>query len=184
MKNQESAFDKVMRIGKEISILVDARALDMDMAVEAEKKAAEEINNAALAGDESAYAEAKRRHSEAQNRLEILQIQRSNNVPVVDLTEAHAALDAYVTDARTRLQNAFSLFLTQYDELCKIIDLIENIAAEYNKVVPYYKNYVLKTQHLPYQEYAVLMFPINTVTDMKKRFAYQRENVEKFVGKK
>lgn len=182
MKNQESAFDKAMRIGKETIILTEAKALDMEKAADEEKKAAEEINKAALAGDESAYAEAKRKHSEAQNRLEILQIQRSNNVPVVDLKEVYSALDDYVADARSRLQNAFTDFLTKYDEMCKSIDLIENIAAEYNKVVPFYKGYVLKTSKIPYQEYAVLMFPIKIVTDIKTRFAYQRANVEKFIS--
>ena len=183
MKSQESAYERAMRIGKEVIILVEARSLDISLAAEAEQKAAEEINKAALSGNESAYAEAKRKHAEAQNRLEILQIQRKNNVPVVDMTEANSALDAYVTDAKTRLKNAFSDFLSKYDELCKTIDLIENIAAEYNKVVPYYKNYVLKVAKLPYKEYAVLMFPINTVIDIKKKFAYQRQNIEKFVNK-
>ena len=64
----ESNYDKVMRIGKEIIIRLDAKSLEMDLAADAEKKAAEEAEKAAIAGDEKAFAEAKQKQAEARNR--------------------------------------------------------------------------------------------------------------------
>ena len=182
MKDKQSAFDNVMQKGNEICILLGSRSLDMDMLADSVKAADEEIEKAALAGDESAYAEAKRKRTEAQNRLEMLQIQAKNNAPVVDLDEAKAVLNSYAVDNSDRMKEAFRTFLSQFDAMSKTIDSIVEIGKEYNKVMDYWKNFVLKTPNFPYREFAALIYPIKIVMDIKQRFSYQREQVERLIN--
>lgn len=178
----ESNFDKVMRIGKEILIRMDAKSLDMDLAADAEKKAAEDAEKAALSGDEKAFAEAKQKQTEARNRYEMLKIRARNNVPVMDMTEPNAALAAYVAESKGNFREAFKVFLSQFDEMSKSVEKIIDLGNQYNTVMNYWKNYVLKTSRFPYPDYAAAIYPIKIVMDMTQRFKYQREQVEKLIN--
>lgn len=178
----ESNYDKVMRIGKEIIIRLDAKSLEMDLAADAEKKAAEEAEKAAIAGDEKAFAEAKQKQAEARNRYEMLQIRARNHVPVMDMTEPNAALAAFVIENKADIREAFKVFLSQFDEMSKSVEKIIDLGNQYNTVMNYWKNYVLKTSRFPYPDYAAAIYPIKIVMDMTQRFKYQREQVEKLIN--
>ena len=182
MSKIDALLDKAIKAGTEFEKRKATKAQEIDKASEAVRAAAIEIENAALDGDERAYAIAKEKHVTAQNRLEILQIRQQKKADKDDIdNEIYKLLDQLEVDCTAEMRKMFMDFISRYDELIKFVDEIDQQAKKYNSVRDYYKNHVLKSVTLSYR-FMADMLPIKLVLSFRDKFKYNRSEIEKRIG--
>ena len=177
----DGIFQEVMTTGKEIEQRKTEKEHEMEEASSAVAAAAVEMENAALIGDEEAYAQAKDRYAKAQNRLEILQIRKKNNVDNEDFAKEVFVLMRNTQDeCLEEMKKLGRVFLDQYDSLIKTVNTICDYSIRYSKVIDYLKAYVLKSNTFPFK-YMSELFPVAHVKTIKEKFQFQRNQIEKMI---
>lgn len=180
----DTIFENAMAAGKEIEQRKATRSLEHEQAAAAVAAAASEMEQAAIAGNESAYAQAKQKREAAQNRLEILEIrERKNNGASDYQKETMDVLNTLQKDSVDAVRQMLREFLSKYTELVRFIDSIENYVKRYNNVQEYFKSQVLKSNEY-HIRYMAELLPIQHALDMKKKFQFQRSELEKAVTNK
>ena len=174
MAKMDSILEKAMKAGKEIEQRKTAKSLEYDQAAAAVTAAAADMEAAALAGDETAYAQAKQRRAAAENRLEIMQIREKNKTGGNDLhAETLSVLQTLEADSLEEIKKYCREFLSRYEEIVKFIDQVDNYAQRYNQVQEYFKSYVLKSTDYKCR-YMIELFPqLVHVLDFKRKFRFQ-----------
>lgn len=183
MSKMDSILDRAMRIGKDIEQRKTAKALEQEQAVSAVTEASMEMERAALAGDEAAYAQAKEKRNASENRLEILRIRLKKGVGKENLEqETASALQALESNGIEEMRKMCGEFLQRYDELLKLVDAIDNDSQRYNQVQEYYKSYVMKSnEYRP--NYMAELLPIAHIISFRDKFKYQRGEIAKAVNR-
>ncbi len=183
MEKLESIFDKAMRAGNKLEIRITAKALEMSQAEEAVKSAAADMERAAIEGNEAAYAQAKSKRNDAENRLEILRIREKNKVEKTDwINEATPILKELENDSVSEIQKMCSEFIDKYSDLLDLINRIEDFSTRYNRVQEYFKNHVLRSNEYNIK-YMSQMLPIAAILDFKKKFNFQFDTIKKAIDK-
>ena len=182
MNTLDSLFDKAMKTGKKIEMKKTAKENEMSQAEEAVKVAAEEMEKAAIEGNETEYAQAKETRNAAENRLEILRIRKRNHIETDWISECSPILNELEKEGTNEIRKMIREFLTKYDELCCMVDEIEKYSSQYNKVQEYYKSYVLKSPEYIIK-YMAEILPIAQIIDFKRKYSYQRSVIEKAASK-
>ena len=183
MEKIDSILDKAMKAGKKIELKKTAKELEMSQAEEAVNTAAAEMEKAAVDGNESAYAQAKDKRNAAENRLEILRIRARNHVESTDwINECTPVLKELERDGTEEIRKMCREFLSKYNELCGLIDSIDQYSQRYNKVHEYFRSHVLKTNDYRFR-YMADILPIANIVDFKRKYGFQRGQIENAVGK-
>ena len=184
MQKLDSIFEKAMTAGKEIEKRREAKMREMDLASEAISEAAAEMEKAAIEGNETAYAKAKEEKIAAENRLEILQIRNRNKITTMDwIKEAEPALNELKTESVAEFRKMLLEFCSKDAELIQLIDFIDEYAQKYNRVLDYYKSYVIKDPNYSV-EYMAYLLPIAHILDIKRKLSFQRNEIRKAVNYK
>lgn len=156
---------------------------EIDQATAAVKAANAEMEQAALAGDETAYAKAKERLSAAENRLEIIRIQEQKQAEMNDPREqALSVMRKAQADALEEMRKISGIFLSQYDDLLKTVATITDYKNRYNEFRNYMRDYVLKTPNFSFLTMEEI-FPVNQMTDIERKNQYAMGLVKDAVNK-
>lgn len=171
-----SDFNKIIgeawKAADEIIQMKTIKQKEIDQATAAVKAADAEMEQAALAGDETAYAKAKERRSAAENRLEIIRIQEQKQAGNDDSREtAFAVMRKVQADALEEMRKISGVFLSQYENLLKTVAIVSDYKKHYNELREYMKNHVLRTTDFPFQSLEEI-FPVNHMTDIERRQQY------------
>lgn len=183
MSNLDNIFDRAIKAGKKIELKKTAKDIEMSQAEEAVKVATSEMEKAAIEGNESEYAQAKGKRNAAENRLEILRIRERNHVESINLfEECTPILKDLEKESVEEIRKMCQEFLSKYDELCCLIDTIDQSTQRYGKVQEYYKSYVLKSNEYHFKSMAEIL-PIACVLDFKRKLGFQRNQIAQAIGK-
>ena len=183
MGKLDSIFDKAMKAGKEIEQRKDAQNIELERAAQEVNAATAEMEKAAIDGNETAYAKAKDKRNAAENRLEILQIRTRNSIGNTDcLKECGPVLKDLEDESTSELRKMCREFLSKYDDLVNFIISIDEYSQRYNNIQTYFRDHVIRSDEYHFK-YMSELLPILHILDFKKKFAYQRSEIEKTVGK-
>lgn len=179
----ESNYEKVMRIGKEILLREDAQSLSADITKDALNEATAEMERAAVEGDEVAFLHAKQKKADAQTQLEMLEIRNRNRSEMISMSEAKDILSPYVEESISNMLEEFRTFLSTYDELCAQIERIISAGDQYNRVMKYWKDHVMKVNQFPFRVFMAELFPVPVVLQMKNRSAFDRQRIQEAINR-
>lgn len=183
MGKLDSIFDKAMKAGREIEQRKAAIAIELEKAAQEVNAATAEMEKAAVDGNEAAYAKAKEKRNAAENRLEILQIRARKSTNNTDwIKECGPVLKELENDSTSELCKMCREFLSMYADIVTLIDSIDEYSQRYNRVQMYFRDHIIRSDEYRFK-YMAEILPILHILDFKKKFAYQRSEIEKRIGK-
>lgn len=181
MANFDKIIEKARKTADEIMQKKTAKAQEIETISAAIKAASAEMEQAALAGDETAYARAKEKRNAAENRMEIIRIQEKKQAGNDDTQDRiYSAMREAKSATLDELRTISKEFISKYEDLCKTAALVEDRTSRYNELHDYFKNHILKTNDFPF-EYMQDIFPVNHITGIDRRNSFSVDFVRKAV---
>ncbi|QTE68355.1 hypothetical protein JNO48_00050 [Clostridiales bacterium] len=181
MANFDKIIEKARKTADEIMQKKTAKAQEIETISAAIKAASAEMEQAALAGDETAYARAKEKRNAAENRMEIIRIQEKKQAGNDDIqNRIFSVMRETESAALDELRTISKEFVSKYEDLCKTAALVQDRTTRYNKLRDYFRCDILKTNDFPFG-YLQEVFPVNHITDIERRYNYSVDFVRKAV---